>query len=167
MNNYIDNLRTESYEQLLVLTDLITLLVPAKATAGRYSIWEDIVPPLAGPPPHSHPDEEIFYVVDGSFEFMLHDPANPIPATTGAVIKIPGNALHTFRNIGTTAGKLLTCAMPGKLEDYFRAVGKPVRSAHDIPDLTKVPDFATLDIANFLQLAPQHEVTFYLPEMAS
>lgn len=167
MNTHKNNLLTESHEQLLVLTTLITLLVPGKTTAGTYSVWEEVVPPLAGPPPHSHPDEEVFYILYGSFEFILNDPSQPIQATTGAAIHIPGQALHTYRNIGATAGKLLTIATPGKLEDYFRAVGKPIRSAQDIPDLNEVPDFPNLDVKDFLELAPQHDVTFYFPEMAS
>ncbi|MDB5242536.1 MAG: hypothetical protein JWP57_3161 [Spirosoma sp.] len=166
MNN-TNQLSPETPEQLIVLTDLLTLLVPSASTQGKYAIWEDRVTPLAGPPPHAHPDEEVFYVIDGQFEFILHDPAHPIAARAGALIRIPSQALHTYKNVGTTPGKLLTLAMPGKLEGYFRAVGKPVQSDQDIPDLTKVPDFATLDITNFIGLAPQHEVTFYLPQMAS
>jgi mannose-6-phosphate isomerase-like protein (cupin superfamily) len=162
-----NQLPIQNPEQLIVLTDLITLLVPNSATQGQYAVWEDVVPPLAGPPPHSHPDEEVFYVIEGSFEFMLDDPSQPIPARTGALIRVPGNALHTFKNVGVTPGKLLTIAMPGQLEAYFRAVGKPVTAADDVPDLTKIPDFATLDITDFLGLAPEHGVTFFLPQMAS
>ncbi|WP_052731302.1 cupin domain-containing protein [Spirosoma radiotolerans] len=165
MNN-TNTLVSQNHEQLIVLTTLITLQIPTAATEGRYAVWEEMVPPLAGPPPHSHPDEEIFYIIDGSFEFMLHEPNNLIPATTGAVVRVPAHALHTYKNVGATTGKLLTIAMPGKLEAYFRAVGKPVASAQDIPDLTQVPDFANLDVADFLRLAPQHEVAFYLPQMA-
>ena len=167
MNNHNESLLNRKHEQLIVLTDLVTLLIPASATAGQYAVWEDIVPPLAGPPPHSHPDEEVFYVISGSFEFMLNDPTQPIQASAGAVIRIPSYALHTYKNVGDTSGKLLTFAMPGKLEDYFRAVGKPVRSSQDIPDLEKVPDFATLDVTDFIGLAPQHDVTFYFPEIAT
>ena len=162
-----NQLPSQHPEQLIVLTDLITLLVPGSDTQGQYAVWEDIVPPLAGPPPHSHPDEEVFYVLDGSFEFILHGPTQPIPASRGALIRVPANAMHTFKNVGPAPGKLLTMAMPGKLEAYFRAVGKPVKGADDVPDLTKVPDFASLDITDFLGLAPQHQVTFFLPELAS
>ncbi|GAB4028798.1 cupin domain-containing protein [Spirosoma koreense] len=164
MNTLTNTALPQSHEQLFVLTTLITLLVPSQATAGKYSVWEETVPPLAGPPPHSHPDEEVFYVLDGSFEFFLHDLSQPIQATTGAAIHIPSQALHTYRNRGTTAGKLLTMATPGKLEAYFRAVGKPVHSAEDVPDLNQVPDFPNLDARDFLERAPEHKVTFYFPQ---
>jgi quercetin dioxygenase-like cupin family protein len=165
MNNHNNPLFDENHEQLMVLTDLVTVLVSAKTTAGKYVLWEDIVPPLAGPPPHSHPDEEVFYVMAGSFEFLLTDLSKPIPATVGSVIHIPSHTLHTFKNIGNTAGKLLTFSIPGKLENYFRAVGRPVRSARDIPDMNEVPDFSALDVTDFLALAPQHNVTFYLSQL--
>jgi len=146
----------------MVLTTLITLLAPKKSTGGKYSLWEETVPPFAGPPPHSHSDEELFYVVSGNFEFILNDPTRPITANAGDSIHIPADALHTYKNVGETVGKLITMVTPGKLEDYFRAVGKPVNTATDIPDLNAVPDFSKLDAGNFIALAPQYDVTFHL-----
>lgn len=144
----------------MVLTTLITLLVPKSASNGGYSVWEETVPPQAGPPPHNHTDEEVFYVLDGEFEFMLNGAL--IPAAAGGVIHVPSMAVHTYRNTGSKAGKLLTMATKGQLEDYFHAVGKKVQSDRDIPDLDLVPDFSTLDAGRFIALAPQYQVTFHL-----
>lgn len=110
-----NNLFNENHEQLVVLTTLITFLAPGNTTNGAYAIWQEDVPPLAGPPLHSHPDEETFYVLSGSFEFSLGDISNPVQATQGDVVKVFGNAVHTYKNIGDAAGKLLTIATPGKL----------------------------------------------------
>ncbi|WP_256009137.1 cupin domain-containing protein [Desertivirga xinjiangensis] len=150
----------ENREQLVVLSILITFLIPKSATGGKYSVWEETVPPLAGPPPHSHTDEEVFYVLEGEFEFMLNGAM--IPAQPGSVIHVPSNDLHTYRNTGNCAGKLLTMTNPGKLEDYFRAVGKAVTLAADIPDLNVAPDLAKLDAAKAIALAPEYGITFHL-----
>ncbi|TSJ34883.1 cupin domain-containing protein [Mucilaginibacter corticis] len=150
----------ENREQLMVLSILITFLIPKSATGGKYAIWEETVPPLAGPPPHIHPDEEVFYVLEGEFEFMLNSAL--IPAKAGSVVHIPSNELHNYKNIGDKAGKLLNIITPGQLADYFHAVGQPVKSEADIADLNIVPDFANMDIGQALALAPEHAVTFHL-----
>jgi len=150
----------ENREQFMVLGILITFLVPKSATNGKYAIWEETVPPLAGPPPHTHSDEEVFYVLEGEFEFMLNGAL--IPATAGSVIHIPSGDLHNYRNTGNQRGKLLTVCTPGLLEDYFHTVGQLVKSAADIPDLDLAPDFSRLDAGKALTLAPQYEVTFHL-----
>lgn len=150
----------ENREQLMVLGILITFLIPKSATNGKYAVWEETVPPLAGPPPHSHTDEEVFYVLEGEFEFMLNGAL--IPALPGSVIHIPSGELHTYKNTGNTSGKLLTLITPGLLEDYFYAVGEQVKSAADIADLDVAPDFANIDAGKAIALAPEYGITFHL-----
>lgn len=156
------NLFNEQREQLMVHTTLITKLVPRQSTGNKFSMWEETVPPLAGPPPHSHKDEEVFYVLAGEFEFMLNDPANTVHATAGAVMHIPSYNLHTYRNIGKGAGKLITLATPGLLEDYFEAVGNKVRVVEDIPEMDIEPDYSKLDASKLISMAAQYSVNFQL-----
>lgn len=155
-----------NYEQFMVFTNLITMLISNKTTGGQYAVFEDQTPPLAGPPPHSHPDEEVFYVVEGNYEFILNDITKPFPVKPGDVVRVPSHALHTFKNMGPTVGKLLTIITPGNLENYFREIAVPVTSDNDIPDLAQVPDLSKIDIEKAFSLATNHEVTFYLPEVA-
>jgi quercetin dioxygenase-like cupin family protein len=150
----------ENREQLMLLGILITILIPKSATNGKYAVWEETVPPQAGPPPHTHTDEEVFYVLEGEFEFMLNGAL--IPAKPGSVIHVPSGELHNYRNTGSTAGKLLTMITPGLLETFFHTVGQPVKTAADIPDLDLVPDFARMDAGQFIALAPQYKVTLHL-----
>jgi mannose-6-phosphate isomerase-like protein (cupin superfamily) len=153
------------HEQCMVFTNLITMLVPGQQTGGCYSVFEDHTPPLAGPPPHSHPDEEIFYVLEGSYEFVLGDVTQPFRVKPGEVVRVPANVLHCFKNMGTTVGRLLTIISPGNLEAYFREIAAPVKCAEDIPDLQQVPDLAKVDIEKAFALAPRHDVIFYLPQV--
>jgi quercetin dioxygenase-like cupin family protein len=65
-------------EHLFVLTDLVTVKILAKDTANQYSVIHETVPPQNGPPPHQHAEVEIFYVMEGEFEFLLEDLYNPV-----------------------------------------------------------------------------------------
>lgn len=152
-------------EELLVLTDVIKILVDHTETNGKYAIFEENVPPLGGPPPHMHPDEEIFYIVEGEFEFILNDIQNPFKAVGGSVVHIPSNALHTFKNVGGTQGKMVVFLSPGNLLDYFRVIGQTITGNAERPDLSKVPDFTKLDVKKAFEHAPQHGVQFVMPEI--
>ncbi|RIH64644.1 cupin domain-containing protein [Mariniphaga sediminis] len=152
-------------EELLVLTDVIKVLVSNSETQSGYAVFEENVPPLGGPPPHSHPDEEIFYVLEGNFEFILNNVENPFKVLPGSVVHVPSNAIHTFKNVGNTPGKMVVLLNPGNLLDYFRAIGTVIKNAKDRPDLTLVPDISQLDLSKAFKLAPEHNIEFFLPEV--
>lgn len=153
-------------EELLVFTNIIKLLVTQEASNGNYAIFEESVPPLGGPPPHTHPDEEVFYVLNGEFEFILNDLGSPFKALPGSVIHVPSNALHTFKNVGQSAGKMIVIITPGQLEQYFRAVGQKLNLAHIRPEMNQAPDFSKLDVQKAFELAPLHHIEFVMPEVA-
>jgi quercetin dioxygenase-like cupin family protein len=152
-------------EEILVLTDVIKVLVSNTEKGNGYAVFEENVPPLGGPPPHRHPDEEIFYVLEGKFEFILNDMENPFQVLPGSVVHVPSNAIHTFKNVGGTPGKMVVLLKPGDLLDYFRAIGTPIRNDKDRPDLTKVPDISKIDLSKVFELAPLYNIEFFLPEV--
>lgn len=152
-------------EELLVLTDIIKILADNKENENGYAVFEENVPPLGGPPPHRHPDEEIFYVIEGRFEFILNDLENPFQALPGSVVHVPSNAIHTFKNVGSTPGKMVVLLKPGDLLEYFRAIGKPIRNDNNRPDLTRVPDISKIDLSKVFELAPLYNIEFLLPEV--
>ncbi|KAF5054868.1 Cupin domain protein [anaerobic digester metagenome] len=152
-------------EELIVLTDVIRVLASNTETNDEYAVFEENVPPLGGPPPHMHPDEEVFYIVKGEFEFVLNDLQNPFKALRGSVVHVPSNALHTFKNVGNTPGKMVVFLSPGKLLDYFRVIGSKTDVNTELPDLTKVPDFSKLDVSKVFEYAAEHNVQFVLPEV--
>lgn len=153
-------------EQLLVLTDVIKVLVSNVETNNTYAIFEETVPPLGGPPPHSHPDEEIFYVLQGEFEFIKNDLNNPFRALPGSVVHVSSNEIHTFKNVGDSPGKMIVMLAPGKLLDYFRAIGEPLDEKTGYPDLEKIPDCSKLNVEKVFNHAVDHNVEFILPKIA-
>jgi quercetin dioxygenase-like cupin family protein len=152
-------------ESLLVLTDIINILVDGSNTGYQYAVFEEQVPPLGGPPPHTHPDEEIFYIIEGEFDFILHDLENPFRALPGSVVHVPSNAVHTFKNVGETQGKMVVLLSPGRLLEYFREIGEPLTDVAVKPDLSKIPDFSRIDVSKAFERSADHQVRFVLPEI--
>ncbi len=67
----------------------------------------DFAPGVAFPR-HSHPGEEIVYVVEGSLEYQL-DGKPPVTLKAGEVLFIPDGAVHAVRNVGSgSASELAT-----------------------------------------------------------
>ena len=50
-------------------------------------------------PRHSHPGEELVYVVEGVLEYQL-DGRPPVTVRAGEVLFIPSGAVHAVRNVG-------------------------------------------------------------------
>ena len=55
---------------IAVVGDVYRFLATGEDTNGKYALWEAIVPPGGGPPPHVHSrEEEGFYVLEGEITF--------------------------------------------------------------------------------------------------
>ena len=73
--------------------------------------------PGASFPPHSHPGEEIAYVIEGPLEYQLAGKP-PVTLEAGAVLFIPAGTVHAARNVGIgNAAELAT---------YIVEKGKPL-----------------------------------------
>jgi quercetin dioxygenase-like cupin family protein len=67
-------------------------------------------------PRHTHPGEEIVYVIEGSLEYEIDGKLAKVK--TGDVLFVPAGAIHTAKNIGTgNAAELAT---------YIVEKGKPL-----------------------------------------
>jgi quercetin dioxygenase-like cupin family protein len=72
---------------------------------------------------HSHPGEEIVYVLEGTLEYQIEG-KSPTTLEAGEVLFIPAGTIHAARNVGTTTG--------AELATYVVEKGKPlVVMAHD------------------------------------
>jgi quercetin dioxygenase-like cupin family protein len=68
-------------------------------------------------PRHSHPGEEIVYVVEGLLEYAL-DGRPPVTLKAGDVLFIPAGVFHTAKNVGTVKA--------AELATYIVEKGKPL-----------------------------------------
>ena len=71
-------------------------------------------------PRHSHPGEEIVYVVEGVLEYQL-DGRPPVPVKAGEVLFIPAGRIHAVKNVGSGKG--------AELATYIVEKGKPLLTA--------------------------------------
>jgi len=106
-----------------MLGTTMPLIATAAGTGGRYTVIEQVTPPGWGPPRHIHScEDEIFYILDGSYELHVGDERRTVSAGTSAIL--PRNIAHGFRNVASTPSRLVFVIAPGGLEEYFLAVAK-------------------------------------------
>jgi quercetin dioxygenase-like cupin family protein len=86
--------------------DFIAFKTLSEDTPGEISVIEITAAPQSGPSLHKHPPE-VFYIVDGEFEFYGASPEDTVKATAGDFIHIPSGAPHAYKNVGTAPGKYL------------------------------------------------------------
>ncbi|MDO8392581.1 MAG: cupin domain-containing protein [Actinomycetota bacterium] len=95
------------------------LKADADTTGGRFTLLENEVPPKAGPPLHRHHSEdEMYYVLKGTFRFKLADRIELAPA--GAFVYIPKGTPHCFQNVGDEAARFLVMFTPAGMERFFK-----------------------------------------------
>jgi len=87
-------------------------------TESRYSIsewWLD--PHTQGPGAHSHPEDDIFYVIEGTMSVLVGE--TWIHAGRGSFILIPGGVTHDFENRGDFRAGVLNLSIPGSFEQHM------------------------------------------------
>ncbi len=58
---------------IAVVCDVYRFLATGDDTNGKYAMFEAIVPPGGGPPPHVHSrEEESFYILQGEITFTIN-----------------------------------------------------------------------------------------------
>jgi quercetin dioxygenase-like cupin family protein len=97
--------------------------VSQQDTGGDLTIFEYTGNVKGGPPLHIHPhQDEIFFIISGEYLFQVGEDRHTLKA--GDTIFLPRAVPHAFAQL-TDNGKMFFLFQPsGKMEDYFRAIGK-------------------------------------------
>jgi mannose-6-phosphate isomerase-like protein (cupin superfamily) len=99
-------------------TDAITLKATGEETGGSIGFLEATSPPGTGPPRHIHHRcDELFYVLEGQFRFLVGE--RLVSVLPGAFVFIPRGTVHAAKVIGSEPGKVLAAYIPGGLERSF------------------------------------------------
>jgi quercetin dioxygenase-like cupin family protein len=105
-----------------VLGTTATIKLASHDTGGRLAVVEHQVPRDAGPPLHLHRrEDELLYVVAGTFDVTLGDPASQHTAEPGAWLYVPAGTPHSTR-CTSDAGRLLSIYTPGGGEAFFAEI---------------------------------------------
>jgi quercetin dioxygenase-like cupin family protein len=90
-------------------------------TQGAYSVSEWRLEPHAqGPGAHSHPEDDIFYVIEGTMSFLIGD--HWIDAPKGSFILAPAGVTHDFENRSSSPAVALNFSIPGDFEVNMPAI---------------------------------------------
>ena len=101
----------------------IRLIARANDTDGRFTVFEQTTPAGWGPPRHVHAKEdEIVYVLDGTYEVSLGDERRTLSA--GGCAILPRGIPHGFRNVGDTPARFVCVVAPGGLEEFFLEIAR-------------------------------------------
>jgi quercetin dioxygenase-like cupin family protein len=125
----------------------VTLLLGPEHTGGTFTAFLEVTPPGGGPPPHFHErEDEWFYVLEGRVSFLTDGKwTETLPGTT---VFAPRRSVHTFKNTGSTASKMLIHTTPSGFEKFFAAAAEEFAKPGG-PDMKRA-----------VQIAAEHGIHF-------
>lgn len=122
--------------ETLTLGEGITqkVLLVGSQTNGEMSIFEDIVEPNVGVARHIHKEQdETFIFLEGTFDVEIDGQLFRMNAGDTAVI--PKGAVHAWKNVGETVGRLRYIYTPARdLEKMFRAFNEAIQTGTLTPE---------------------------------
>jgi mannose-6-phosphate isomerase-like protein (cupin superfamily) len=84
-------------------------------TQSRYSVSEWwLGPRTQAPGPHSHAEDDLFYVIEGVMSLRVGEEWSDCPK--GSFVLVPGGVTHDFENRGSVRAGVLNFSSPGPFE---------------------------------------------------
>ena len=120
--------------------NLLTFRARGADTQGGFSLLDCYSAPGQGAPAHRHEEAEAFFILDGAFEISVDGRSRVYHQSEFAYVS--SNLAHSFRNVGTTPGRLLIITVPAGLhEGFFADAGDVVE-----PGTTQFPPIRPPDL---------------------
>src|SRR5689334_10528239 len=117
---------------LNIVGEHVTVLASGEATGG-YEIFFQQGSEGSGPPPHSHPWDESFFVTKGKIDFGIG--ADSMTATPGTLVHLPAGTVHWFR-FGAGGGEMFSLTSRLGASKMFADMAREVAPIN--PDLEKL-----------------------------
>lgn len=133
-------------EAMSVLGANVRFLLEAAKTENSFSLMEVELPKDQGPPPHDHPWDEAYYIVDGDVWFLVAD--REMVVSKGDFVYAPGGVVHSFRGAGDTPARVLVFDAPATAEGFFRDANREIVNIPE--DFAKVPEIGSRYQMRFL-----------------
>jgi len=142
---------------IAVVGDVYRFLATGDDTNGKYALFEALVLPGGGPPPHIHSrEEEGFFVLEGEITFTIN--GEKLVAKAGTFANMPVGTPHAFKNESDRPAKMLISVAPAGLERMFFEFGVPLPEG-----ATTASPPTKEEIDKLLAIAPQYGITLLLP----
>lgn len=140
-----------------IVGDVYRFMATSEDTNGKYAMWEAIVPPGGGPPPHVHSrEEESFYILEGEITFQIGK--ERVVATAGMFVNMPVGTPHSFKNESSQPVKMIISIAPAGLEEMFFEFGVPLPEG-STSALPPTKD----EIEKLLAIAPKYGIEIRVP----
>jgi mannose-6-phosphate isomerase-like protein (cupin superfamily) len=92
-------------------------------TADRYSISEWwLEPHTHGPGAHSHEEDDVFFVIEGTMSFLVGSDWRDAPQ--GSFVLVPGGVTHDFENRTSKRAGALNFSIPGGFEESMPGIAE-------------------------------------------
>jgi quercetin dioxygenase-like cupin family protein len=90
-------------------------------TARAYSISEWwLEANTTGPGAHAHPEDDVFYVLEGTMSLLVGE--RWIDAPAGSFVLVPGGVTHDFENRSDRRAGVLNFSSPGEFEPEMKSI---------------------------------------------
>jgi quercetin dioxygenase-like cupin family protein len=119
---------------LNIVGEHVTVLASGEATEG-YEVFLQRGPRGSGPPPHSHPWDESFFVINGQIDFGIG--AETKTAGPGTLVHLPAGTVHWFR-FGEDGGEMVSMTSRLGASQMFTEMAQEVAPVN--PDLGKLAE---------------------------
>lgn len=112
----------------------LQFLVAPEATGNQASLYKGTLPPGIIIPLHSHPDSEVFYVLEGTLEVYQesgeHKGWQAVP--TGNTLAVAPSMKHALRNTSSAPSAAIAVTQHG-LYEFFREIAKSAQQGPPTP----------------------------------
>jgi quercetin dioxygenase-like cupin family protein len=123
----------ENYAPALnIVGEHVTVLASGEETGG-YELFLQRGPEGSGPPPHSHPWDEAFYVTRGQIDFGIGDES--MTALPDTLVHLPTGTVHWFR-FGKGGGEMISLTSKLGASKMFADIAREVAPVN--PDLDQL-----------------------------
>jgi quercetin dioxygenase-like cupin family protein len=119
---------------LNIVGEHVTVLASGESTQS-YEVFLQRGPEGSGPPPHSHPWDESFYVVKGQIDFGIGEKS--MTASPGTLVHLPAGTPHWFR-FGVGGGEMISMTSRLGASQMFTDMAREVAPVN--PDLGKLTE---------------------------
>jgi quercetin dioxygenase-like cupin family protein len=127
--------------------ETVIIHLNGEETGGIATVWTEITPAGGGPPPHYHErEDEWFYIEEGRVAFFFDNEWHELGP--GGTVFMPRNAVHAFKNIGTTPSRMRLTTSPSGFETFFARCAEEF-SKPGAPDMPRI-----------MQISREHGIHF-------
>ncbi|MCF2150452.1 cupin domain-containing protein [Desmonostoc muscorum LEGE 12446] len=112
--------------QFSILGGHFTTKATGEETNGAWTVYEITDTQENGPPLHTHPWEEAFYILEGEIDIQVG--TETILASPGSFVNIPHNAPHAFK-VRSATTKFLVLIAPKGAKNFYEEMGEVADSS--------------------------------------